>query len=340
MKHRGIALYITIGLITLISIVIMRSLDLINSGFQHVANVEKINQTKVVVTDIEKVMAVIFGEIKSSEDLQYFIGVSPPVVDKDGRFMVSLETKPFHRGVNINKLLEEANSSAPEPDKVFQLKEKYESLFNYIFSTYRIKDGELLLNMILDVLDTDFVERSIDSEIAIKDPTFPNGIIPNKEAFNRIIAEYRELSDDNEIQKVPWDDFFIFTIFTSELSIDCTFMSENLAEALKLEVSDVVDSENDQNNKQNFRKNSNDENGEKKKDQFGQDDKSEEIGCESISDKKNDDIKKEFNIKEFDNNSTYYLEGVVSYSANIIEEGFKFIYDLKSKRIVDLEIVQ
>lgn len=81
----------------------------------------------------------------------------------------------------------------------------------------------------------------MNSEIAIKDINFINGLIPNRKIFDRIVAEYQELSEDNEIQNVPWADFFIFTHINSETLIDCNFMTRNLAEAIKLEIEDIID---------------------------------------------------------------------------------------------------
>lgn len=333
--------------------VIMRSFDLITAGFKHVENVEKINQTKIVVADTEKILAVLLSEIKNSDLLLAFIGAYPPVIDKDGRFLVALESKPFHTGININTIIEDKNESnnSDEAPKIQVLKEKYEELFVYIFNTYHIKDGELFLNILLDTLDSDYIERTINSEIAIKDINFINGVIPNRKIFDRIVAEYQELSEDNEIQNVPWTDFFIFTHINSETLIDCNFMSRNLAEVIKLEIEDIIDlngdnlhqNNNGSKNKKSLKNLDNDDDiNSNNFNNSDENDNSLAITCESIKDNKNNDIKNKFNIRAFENNQsqTYYLLGTVSYNANIIEESFNFIYDLKSKRIIDLELVQ
>lgn len=315
MKRRGVALYITIGLITVISIVIMNSFDLIDRGFKHVGNVEKINQSVVILNDIEVVVKSIVSTIDNSDMLYAVLMPFPPIADENGLFVLSIELKSLSKAVNISAIIEDYNAS--EPDKTLEIKKvSYLSIFEYIFNKYQLRDGQLLLDIILDSLDNDTIERSVGSEIVLTDTSFPNGFIANREHFQRILDEYQEKSDDNDVGKVPWEDFFYFSYNKQETMIDCTFMTRNLAESLDLTIEDVIDFDRDE------------------AENFG----SEQISCDMIENGDNKAIKDSLKIKPYDGKESYNIEALVAYSANISEEAFRLIYDLKKKRIVDIEI--
>jgi len=65
--RRAVALFVTLGILMLISFMIMRSFDLVNRGFKHISNFEKINQTKVVIKDIQQVLGTITKNIKDQK---------------------------------------------------------------------------------------------------------------------------------------------------------------------------------------------------------------------------------------------------------------------------------
>jgi hypothetical protein len=314
--RKGIALYVTLGLISLLSVVVMSSFDLIDKGFKHVGNIEKINQTRVVISDLQDVLGVLADEITDSDVLYALLGAYPPLSDEENRFSLTLEMRSMHKAININSILD---TNKTEDDEAMRLKERYTSIFEYIFNTYQVRDGELLLNYILDTLDKDVVERDVDTEIALNDIHFFNGLISNRSQFDRILKEYQRRVDDKEIFNVPWSDFFYFSRNSDETIIDCTFMSRNLAMAMELEILDVIDLDEETS--------SDDE-----------DVGSSEISCEMIDSSDNDQQKKLFGIATLDKNSSYMIEGAVSYSTNVVDDGFRFIYDLKSKRIVDIEV--
>jgi hypothetical protein len=314
LRH-GVALIVTMGIISVISLVVMSSFEIIQKGFVRLQNIEKLNQTRVVVRDIEQAVGVLEKEITDADMLSFFMGVLPPLSDDEGRFSMQIELQPTYRAININSILDKQNPKEPlEPRK---LKEKYQPFFEYIFNTYQVKDGDLLLNYILDTLDMDIVERSMDTERALRDITRLQGLIPTKEEFYDIVKEYQLKVDDKDIFNVPWDRFFYFGYTTAETPIDCNFMSIELAEALQLEIERQLDFDNME------------ESGE------GED----EVSCEDLVDREDDNATfKNFNISPYKKGKAYYVTGTINYTTNSVKDSFLFIYNLKTKRIVSLEI--
>ncbi len=311
--RQGVALLVTLGIISAISVVIATSFELVNRGFEHIQNVEKVNQTAVVVRDIEKVMAVLIKNIDSSDTLSMLLGAYPPLFDEEGRFSLTIELQPIYTGININSILDKVNKKEPlEPRK---LKEKYIPVFEYIFNFYQVKDGEMLLNYILDTIDLDVVERSIDTELALQDVSKLQGLILTKEAFFEILREYQTKYDDDIVLEIPWEDFFTFGYTSSETVIDCNFMKLGLVKALEMSYTEpLLDVEE------------------------SDDTEVDEVSCDMIKDEANKEIKSKYLIREFKKNSNYRIRGKIEYLTNSVTEEFAFIYDFKTKRIISLEV--
>lgn len=314
-SKKAVALFTTLGLISLISLMIMNSFGLMTKSFKHVENIEKINQGKVVISDIENVLSVITKNIKDSDTLNMILGAYPPISDEDGMFSLTIEMESMSKAININSIIEDYNSSTP--NRILDVKDKYFPIFEFIFNNYQIRDRELFLNYILDSLDEDVVERDLDTEIVLNDVMFLNGLIVNETHFNSILKKYQEKSDDEDIFNIPWQDFFYFSYSKYETMIDCTFMKRNLADSMDLQIFESGDIEEISS-----------------EESLG----SQEISCEMIDDNENVSVKNIYKVKAFENNNIYLVKGVISYSTNIVNDSFKFIYDLKSKKVIDIEI--
>jgi len=315
--RKAVALFVTLGILSLISLMIMNSFDLMTKSFKHIENVEKLNQTKVVINDIEKVLSAITKEIKDPETLELLVGAYPPISDEDGLFSLAFELEIMSKAININLIMEDFNKTTP--NRVLKVKEKYMPIFEYIFNTYRIRDGEFFLQLLLDTLDTDSIARNLDTEIVLNDINFLNGLIVNRSQFNQIISEYQAKSDDKEILQVPWEDFFYFSYNKDNTIIDCNFMSRNLAYSIGLDIYENQDSEAVE---------------------LSSDSDIGEIplSCEMLESDDNIEKMKIYNMAEFNTTKNYFLKGSVYYSTNSVSDSFKFIYNLKAKRIVDIEV--
>jgi len=323
MQRRGIALFITIGIITAISALILASFSLIENGFKNISNIEKMTQTAVVIKDISGAMKKLSKEIKDAESLYMVMGTYPPLADEDGRFSLQLELLPQFSKININSIL--AKKSPEDPYEQQKLKEKFEPLFENIVNRYELADSYLLLNYILDTLDTDEVERDVGTEIVINRVSFLNGVIANWEHFREVLTQYEIKSEDRNIWSVPWREIFYFGKDTEETLIDCNYMSKELAILLTLEFDEYFDQYSSSEITED-----------------GEDSTPSEFSCDLITGdyttEENERLMKLLNIGEYKKGGKYHIVGDAYYQTNSAEDSFSFIYELKSGRIIDIEL--
>jgi hypothetical protein len=291
----------------------MSSFNLMKRGFEHLEKIESINQNKIVIDDIEQVLSSLFSQVKDADLLVELLIPYPPIGDEEGRFELFIELTPYHTGININSILMPRAKGSFDQQKI---KEKYRNFFERIINFYQILDGELLLNYIADSLDDDYIERDLGTERALVNPAITQGFIPNIKEFKEILKEYQSRVDDRSVLNIPWENFFIFENSNTERQIDCNFMKRDLAELLELDVMEMPS--------------------------FGDEEEGNgffsEISCDMLESENNKEIKSKFNISEYKQKGSYFINGELSYKTNAVEDSFKFVFDLKSKRIVSLEI--
>ena len=331
-QRKGVVLFISLGLITVISFLIFESFKYINLGFRHVSNIERITQTATIIKDIESIVKVTADEIKSAEALDMILGVFPPISDKNNQFYVAIQLETLHSRININTILDKQDKEDPYAQR--KIKEHFALFFERIFVEYQVYNYQLFLDLLADTLDTDQVERTVNSEIILKDLTFVNGIIPSKEIFNKILYIYEDYTQDTNIWKVPWDKLFYFSYITDETILDCNHMSVELATLLDLEFREMTEGELYQ------LRNPDGDNSNTIFDQSGSSAMMTQIACDLLEEYEDDNNETivNFNIKKFEKKQTYKLKGDIFYETSAVRDAFTFIYDLKNKRIEDLEV--
>jgi hypothetical protein len=332
-NKNGVVLFITLGLISVLSFLIFESFKYINYGFRHISDIEKITQTATIIKDVETVVKKTASEINSPETLNMILGVFPPISDEYNRFYIAIQLETLHGRININNILAPVDKKHPNEQQ--QLKKEYVRLFENIFVEYQIYNSDLFLNLILDTLDSDEVERNIDTELILKNTNFINGLIPNKKVFEKILAEYENKTEDINIWKVPWDKLFYFSYITDETILDCNHMSIELANLLELDFQEMTESELFEYQNPNRDTDSN-----SIFDESGSSSMMTQIACGLLDEYKeeNNETVVKLNIKPFAVNKSYKLKGDIFYETASVRDSFTFIYDLKQKRIEDLEI--
>ena len=154
-----------------------------------------ISQNSVIIKntlDILKDM-----DINSSDKLEEITG-SFPISSKDGEFRAVIDINPIN-SININDFLEN-NKTNPNIDR----------LLDFLAYKYDIKDILYLKDLILDTIDKDLDERSTNSEIILQNPLFQNSKIYNYDQFKTILNYYVKATDDKNVYKVPWKEYFNF----------------------------------------------------------------------------------------------------------------------------------
>jgi len=156
---------------------------------------KKIPQDSLLIKDTEKILKHISKEINSSSDLDMLFNTFPFVSDN---FKVLITISPLSSKIDVNEL------------KNKKAKKHIISMLQNILTQYNIQDPQYFINLILDTLDKDTLERNPPSEICIENSTFLNGKIYNFKHFKKILFFYEKNRMDKSIYNIPWKKLFYF----------------------------------------------------------------------------------------------------------------------------------
>lgn len=200
MKKNGIVLMMTLLLIALLSGIAALVLSQSQKLSQLRNDVLFKSSSLRIVNDLEQQLPSLLSGITSPEELDLAMRLPLQLENKKEDFVSKIQfTSPYNR-LNINRLM--------EPDG--KINEANIALLMRIFALYPIADVDILIKLVFDTIDTDTIERGVDTEIALIKPDFKNGSIANAEQFNRIVERYVELTRDTTILSIPWDRYIGF----------------------------------------------------------------------------------------------------------------------------------
>lgn len=200
MKRDGIVLMMTLILIALlmgiVALVLTQSEKLSRLGNNPFAQSSSLR----IVNDLEQQLPALLSGINSAEELDLAMRLPLQLESKKGDFILKAQLASPYGRLNINRLM--------EPDG--KINETNLALLMRIFALHPIADADILIKLILDTIDTDTIERGIDTEITIMKPDFKNGTIANFDQFNRILERYVDLTRDTAILSIPWNRYIGF----------------------------------------------------------------------------------------------------------------------------------
>lgn len=195
MKRRGIVLMMTLVLITvmmgIIAVILTQSERLSrvanNAFFQSI--------TLRIVNDLEQQLPSLLSVVTGPEQLDLAMRIPLQLETKKRDFILRAQLASPYSRLNINRVM----SSDGKID------EAYVTLVMRIFVTHPIADADLLIKLIFDTIDTDTVERGIDTEIASEQSDFKNGSIVDFTQFKTILERYIQLTRDTAVLSIPWE---------------------------------------------------------------------------------------------------------------------------------------
>ncbi len=194
MKKRGIVLMMTLVLITLlmgiVSLVLTQSERLSRLG----SNAFFQSASLQIVNDLEQQLPSLLSAITGAEELDLAMRLPLQLESKKRDFSLKAQLSSPYSRLNINSLM--------SPDG--KINEANVALWIKIFTIHPIADPDILLKLVFDTIDTDTQERGIDTEIALIQPDFKNGMITDAEQFNHILERYIELTRDTTVLSIPW----------------------------------------------------------------------------------------------------------------------------------------
>ena len=195
MKKSGIVLMMTLLMITVLmgitALVLTQSERLLQLG----RNAFSQSVSLAVVSDLERQLPALLAIITGPEQLDLAFRLPLQLESKKGDFVLKARLFSPYCRLNINALM--------NPDGV--INQYYVALWMRLFVLHPISNPQILMNLIYDTLDADYVERGIDTEISLIRPDFKNGQIVNEIQFNRILERYIEITRDREVLSIPWN---------------------------------------------------------------------------------------------------------------------------------------
>lgn len=200
--RRGIVLFITLGILLMLSSVIFLFLRQSGTLKKSVRQNIAVIQTNLILSDLS---AYIKSQKFSQDDIFYGSGI--PVSLDLGPVSGFLTIDSAQTKININAIL-----AAVQKDQA-----ALESFLNWL-ERQRLKNPQLMLALLLDTYDADLYERERGSEIKIEKPWFQNGTIPNARSLETILQSYRILSGEGNLSMENWESIFGYDGETFDLN--------------------------------------------------------------------------------------------------------------------------
>ena len=202
--NKAFALFITLAIVAAISVAIYINLKNIDNYSKKVEKEIDFIQFNKNILDIEKIIKGALDKVedKDSLDLLYSMpfDVNGSNVDKNiGSFSISFV--PFCNKINLNLLY---NAEKKKENK------QVEKVIREILEAFSVEYPGFFIDILLDTLDQDSLERSADSEVLLKYPDFLNGHIYNYEQLKFMVDYYATITEDKNIYSVPFQDLFGF----------------------------------------------------------------------------------------------------------------------------------
>jgi len=222
-ERKGIVLFTTILLIMALLSIVMVFLNSTKKVKDTLSYEYAQIQSNIIMYNLVEY----FNGIKFDEEV-IFYGAGVPFTMEFGDALVNLEFNSAHDKLNINAFSETIKTKDNTT---------YNNFITYLYS-YRVKDPDLFVDLLLDTIDVDNLEKNSGngSEIALKEPLFRNGKIYNKEHFKYIIDYYIQQTDDKDILKVPFENFISF----NSPDIDINFASKELLDIIFYDANNFI----------------------------------------------------------------------------------------------------
>lgn len=218
---KAIVLLMTIGFITIISALVLISLSISKKSFDQVVYLDAQNQFSVVFKDFVNILRTNSEKIKTSDDLEIFLLFSmPPLREPESEIEVGFLIESQMGKLNINYILNQIATDINGTKKEYLER----PLLNF-FTMSKLKEPQVLLDIIYDTFDKDDMERGAYSEIASVDFDFRQGKIYNYNHLSKIFDRYLETSRDSNIyniDKTLWEETFYYgDINVTKQLLDC-----------------------------------------------------------------------------------------------------------------------
>ncbi len=305
---KAIVLLMTIGFIALISALVLVSLSISKRSFDEVVYLQARNQFSVVFKDFIMILNNNTAKIKKVEELNYFLDevpdIPPILAEPKTGVTIGFEKMSQMGKLNVNYLLDQIRLDV-NGTKI----EDLERPFHNYFSRFSLKSPRLLLDIFVDTIDKDDMERGAYSEIASEDYDFREGKIYSYNHVKKIFDHYYKVSNDSSIYKIErelWEEVFYFgDTNKSKQFLDCEqseFSTMNL-----ITQDELIESEN---------------------------------FCELFTNSEDQYLKKLkdiYNISDFNKTNQYLIQCTITFNTENFNRNVRFDYDIKTGKVGNID---
>jgi len=312
----------TLGFIAIITALVLYSLSISQKSFTEVAAIDAQNQFSLAFKDFSDILKEMTKEIKDRDSLDMLLmsATIPPLTEPKTGLTIGFAMESYMKKINLNLVLYSLLPSEGNCDMNLSTEILCRPLERF-FDLYEIRDKRLMMDLLLDTVDTDDLELGSETEIASEDIDFAQGKIYSYNHLQKVFNKYYQLSSDKNILKIDREKveevFYFGDTNLSAQMLDCSVdpeLDEDVfrfilpAHMLELQT-DYCEVFNPKN--QQFQ-----------------------------ADAELQKIKKLFNIKQFDLNDTkskYLIKCNLTLGNQLQEKELVFDYDITHKRIDCIE---
>jgi hypothetical protein len=305
-RRKGIVLMMTLGFIAVITALILWSVSISKSRFDKVVAIDNENQVSIIFKDF--ISLITKFDINSSDSLALFLSLDlPPLAEEKTHIGLGFHSQSLMDKLNINYILSslvehETNTTGAYQD--IYLRRPLEKFF----AKFQLSDPFTMIDLLLDSIDKDDIERSGFSEIVSQEFDFRQGKIYSFEHFKKIRDYYYKSTRDENIFKITKEDFesyFYFGEPKERLLLDCSSLYIEKAMSLLIEDEMVITSESD--------------------------------FCEEAKMPQMKTLKEIYNISQFENKKKYLVKCILNIDTENVLREISFEYDVSTKRISNID---
>jgi hypothetical protein len=200
LNKKGVVLLTTIGLILMLSLLILKSVDISQKYFDRAGDRNIFVQLNKSFLDVLTILQKNAQNIKDAQSLSIMIGLPITLSTDEGDMSIVVDVSSAGGVININNLIL-SNNATNEP---------LYNLLQTLLYEYKVTNSNFFLSILLDAIDEDKNERVYASEAALQDYKFNDGGINSKESFNYILDYFTANGGDAKIYNIPWEDIIGF----------------------------------------------------------------------------------------------------------------------------------
>ncbi len=219
--RKGVVLFITLSVISAMLVLVGAIFAYLEKSRENASHTSAIIQADLIFRDGKDVISALLKkgskdkEIKKTIiDTLYLAPVTLQAEENDEMF-VTLDCQPLDKGVNINWLGLENNSSA----QLFY--DAAQSVFDRLIEAYNIHDASLLLSRLRYAIDGEG-----NSGVRTQDRLEQKKGILKLSQIQNIARAYRFEADDDAVENIVWDKYFSFD--AKSMAIDGNYLSAEL----------------------------------------------------------------------------------------------------------------